>query len=234
MERAWRGGLRIFVNLLVENGKLCELYPLKRNSCDEMDSIRLQAKDMRRAAATTSTRSTAAPARAGSGSCTDPFQARRVINAGQARRGHGHRGHRACSTAGRSNDVRDVRPNADDRPAARRGLPHGRRADGAGQQVRQRARPASPATTGTTGVVVNTGNKLETGKFWDMQHCHGPGRRVRPASRPTLSDHDARRRSSTRSLSSSCRPAARAGLPAPPALQHARPDRPRRLPDPRA
>ena len=46
MERSWRGGQRIFVNLLVENNKLCELYPLKRNSCDDMDSIRLQAKDM--------------------------------------------------------------------------------------------------------------------------------------------------------------------------------------------
>ncbi len=34
------------MNLLVENNKLCQVYPLKRNSCDDMDSIRLQAKDM--------------------------------------------------------------------------------------------------------------------------------------------------------------------------------------------
>ena len=47
MERSWRAGQRILVNLLVENNKLCEIYPLKRNSCDDMDSIRLQAKDMR-------------------------------------------------------------------------------------------------------------------------------------------------------------------------------------------
>ena len=46
MERAWRGGQRLFVNLLVENNKLCEIYPLKRNSCDDMDSIRLQARQM--------------------------------------------------------------------------------------------------------------------------------------------------------------------------------------------
>ena len=44
LERAWRGGQRLFVNLLVENNKLCEIYPLKRNSCDDMDSIRLQAQ----------------------------------------------------------------------------------------------------------------------------------------------------------------------------------------------
>ena len=43
-QRAWRGGQRIFVNLLVENEVLCELYPLKKNSCNEMDSARLQAK----------------------------------------------------------------------------------------------------------------------------------------------------------------------------------------------
>ena len=30
------------MNLFVENRALCELYPLKRNSCDEMDSVRLQ------------------------------------------------------------------------------------------------------------------------------------------------------------------------------------------------
>ena len=47
MERSWRAGQRILVNLLVENNKLCELYPLKRNSCNDMDSIRLQAKQMR-------------------------------------------------------------------------------------------------------------------------------------------------------------------------------------------
>ncbi|HEX4976546.1 MAG TPA: hypothetical protein VFV40_01655, partial [Nocardioides sp.] len=47
MERSWRGGLRLFVNLLVENNQLCQLYPYKRNSCDDMDSIRLQAKQMR-------------------------------------------------------------------------------------------------------------------------------------------------------------------------------------------
>jgi hypothetical protein len=47
MERAWRGGERIFVNLLVENGQLCKVYPLKKNSCDEMTSIRLQADRMR-------------------------------------------------------------------------------------------------------------------------------------------------------------------------------------------
>ena len=46
MERSWRAGQRMLVNLLVENNQLCMIYPLKRNSCDDMTSIRLQAKDM--------------------------------------------------------------------------------------------------------------------------------------------------------------------------------------------
>jgi hypothetical protein len=44
IERAWRGGLRIMVADLVENRALCELYPLKKNSCVDMDSLRLQAR----------------------------------------------------------------------------------------------------------------------------------------------------------------------------------------------
>jgi microsomal dipeptidase-like Zn-dependent dipeptidase len=46
IERAWRGGLRIMVNDLVENRALCEIYPLKQNDCNEMNSARRQAQDM--------------------------------------------------------------------------------------------------------------------------------------------------------------------------------------------
>ncbi|WP_436495778.1 galactose-binding domain-containing protein [Actinokineospora sp. HUAS TT18] len=44
IERAWRGGLRFMVNHLVANRQLCDIYPIKNQSCNEMDSIRLQAK----------------------------------------------------------------------------------------------------------------------------------------------------------------------------------------------
>lgn len=46
IERAWRGGLRLMVNHLVSNRQLCDLYPIKNQPCDEMDSIRLQARLM--------------------------------------------------------------------------------------------------------------------------------------------------------------------------------------------
>ncbi|MEU6037568.1 Coagulation factor 5/8 type domain-containing protein [Actinomadura sp. NPDC047616] len=44
VERSWRAGQRILVNQLVSNRTLCEIYPLKKYSCDEMESIRLQAR----------------------------------------------------------------------------------------------------------------------------------------------------------------------------------------------
>ncbi|BBC38302.1 F5/8 type C domain protein [Streptomyces graminofaciens] len=44
IERAWRGGQRVLVNDLVTNGMICSIYPFKDRSCDEMTSIRLQAK----------------------------------------------------------------------------------------------------------------------------------------------------------------------------------------------
>ena len=46
IERAWRGGLRVLVADLVENRALCEIYWLKKNPCGDMDSLRLQARDL--------------------------------------------------------------------------------------------------------------------------------------------------------------------------------------------
>lgn len=54
LERSWRGGQRIYVNLLVENEVLCVLYPNLANptanvpgvtkNCNDMDQVRRQAK----------------------------------------------------------------------------------------------------------------------------------------------------------------------------------------------
>ncbi len=82
MERAWRGGMRLFVNLLVENNQLCTIYPLKRNSCDDMDSIRLQAKQMRAFQRYVDAQY-GGPGKGWYRIVTDPFQARRVINSGK-------------------------------------------------------------------------------------------------------------------------------------------------------
>ncbi|GGW97902.1 hypothetical protein GCM10010297_19280 [Streptomyces malachitofuscus] len=44
IERAWRGGQRVMVNDLVTNGVICSVYFFKDRGCDEMTSIRLQAR----------------------------------------------------------------------------------------------------------------------------------------------------------------------------------------------
>ncbi|MFT4189300.1 MAG: membrane dipeptidase [Aeromicrobium sp.] len=47
VERAWRGGQRLWVNLLVENTVLCSIYPGPNKTCTDMDSIRTQAAQAR-------------------------------------------------------------------------------------------------------------------------------------------------------------------------------------------
>jgi microsomal dipeptidase-like Zn-dependent dipeptidase len=44
LERAWRGGQRVLVTNLTSNATLCVIYPFKDKPCDEMASVRLQAK----------------------------------------------------------------------------------------------------------------------------------------------------------------------------------------------
>ncbi len=82
LERSWRGGLRIFTNLLVENNVLCELYPLKKNSCNDMDAVRLQAADMRRMQDYIDAQY-GGPGKGWYRIVQSPFEARRVINQGK-------------------------------------------------------------------------------------------------------------------------------------------------------
>ncbi len=82
LERSWRGGLRVFTNLLTENNVLCELYPLKKNSCNDMDAIRLQAKDMRQLQDYIDAQY-GGPGRGWYRIVRDPFEARRIVNQGK-------------------------------------------------------------------------------------------------------------------------------------------------------
>ena len=70
LERSWRGGQRLFVNLLVENNKLCELYPLPVTGRTPATTWTRSACRPRTCtpSRTTSTRSGVDPARASTGS----------------------------------------------------------------------------------------------------------------------------------------------------------------------
>lgn len=82
LERSWRAGLRIHTSLLTENHVLCAVYPLKKNSCDDRDAVRLQAADMR-AMQDYIDAQYGGPGRGWYRIVTDPFEARRVINQGK-------------------------------------------------------------------------------------------------------------------------------------------------------
>jgi hypothetical protein len=82
LERAWRAGLRIHTSLLTENHVLCAVYPLKKNSCDDRDAVRLQAQDMR-AMQDYVDAQYGGPGRGWYRIVTDPFEARKVINQGK-------------------------------------------------------------------------------------------------------------------------------------------------------
>ncbi|HEX2058132.1 MAG TPA: hypothetical protein VHI71_07160 [Actinomycetota bacterium] len=82
LERAWRGGLRLMVNLLVDNNQLCKIYPYKRNSCNEMDGVRLQARRIRELERYVDAQS-GGPGEGWFRIVDDPFEAREVINDGK-------------------------------------------------------------------------------------------------------------------------------------------------------
>ena len=170
MERSWRGGQRILVNLLVENNKLCELYPLKRNSCDDMDSIRLQAKDMY-AFQDYIDAQNGGPGQGWYRIVTSP-PGSQGHQRGQARRRDGHRD-RGAVRLHQKLGVPDLRcSKADHRPAARRGA-----YAWASRQMElvnkfDNALAGVAGDSGSIGSLVNSANILETGSPWRMRTCN--------------------------------------------------------------
>ena len=69
----------MFTNLLVDNNQLCKIYPFKRNSCNEMDGVRLQAQRIRELERYIDAQN-GGPGEGWFRIVTDPFEARRVIN----------------------------------------------------------------------------------------------------------------------------------------------------------
>jgi microsomal dipeptidase-like Zn-dependent dipeptidase len=167
LERAWRGGLRMFTNLLVDNGVLCEIYPYKRNSCNEMDGVRLQAQRLHELERFIDAQS-GGPGEGWFRIVTDPFQARRVINDGKLAVVMGievsvpfdcgeYLDVARCTEA-------DIKARLDEVYAL-------------GVRQMELTNKFDNALTGVTGdsgsfgVVVNQGNKYETGQYWAMKSC---------------------------------------------------------------
>jgi microsomal dipeptidase-like Zn-dependent dipeptidase len=167
MERSWRGGLRLFTNLLVENNKLCELYPLKKNSCDDMDSIRLQARQMRAFERYVDAQY-GGPGEGWYRIVTNPFQARRVINEGKL-----------AVVMGIETSIPFKCTMKLDVPQCDAASIDAQLAEVHRMGVRQmelvnkfdNALSGVAGDEGSTGLLVNGANFLETGSYWAMEHC---------------------------------------------------------------
>jgi hypothetical protein len=167
MERAWRGGLRMFVNLFVDNSVLCQIYPLKQNSCDEMDSVRLQNQRIRELERYIDAQS-GGPGRGWFRIVTDPFEARRVMNDGRL----------AVVLGIEISDLFGCRM-LNDQPQCTAADIDRQMADVQAMGVRQlefvnkfdNALSGVAGDGGTLGVVINLANFYDTGHFWAMQSC---------------------------------------------------------------
>ncbi len=170
LERSWRGGLRIFVNLLVDNEVLCTAYPYKKNSCNEMDGVRLQARRIRELQDYIDAQN-GGPGKGWFRIVTDPFEARRVANEGKLAVILGIEVSKLFD-CGVYNDQPECTAEQIDQRLAEvyelgvRDMELVNKFDNALGGV--------AGDTGSTGIAVNGGNRVETGRFWAMGPCEDP------------------------------------------------------------
>jgi hypothetical protein len=185
LERSWRGGQRLFVNLLVENNQLCQIYPFgpvgtpaSKKSSDDMDSLERQAHDMYDLQDYVDAQ-WGGPGEGWYRIVKTPWQARKVINAGKMAVVMGIEtsvpfGCTFKATPGPGGEDHDV-------PAAVCTPEHIKKqldlVHGWGVRQMELVNKFDNALAGvagdnaSTGAVVNQANFLETGSYWDMQHC---------------------------------------------------------------
>ncbi|MGZ6745340.1 MAG: hypothetical protein ACXVD0_05485 [Nocardioides sp.] len=172
LERSWRGGQRIFVNLLVENNQLCQIYPLHKNAeyakCDDMESIHRQARDMYQMQNYIDAQF-GGPGKGFYRIVTNPFQARKVINAGKMAVIMGIETSVPFGCTSNPAATQPCDPASIDRQLSEvhrwgvRQMELVNKFDNALSGV--------AGDNGETGAIVNQANFKETGSYWDMRHC---------------------------------------------------------------
>jgi len=167
VERAWRGGQRLWVNLLVENTVLCSVYPGPNKTCSDMDSIRTQAAESR-AFENYVDAQWGGPGKGWYRIVTTPSQARAVINEGKLAVVLGTESSNlfGCSTILDSPQC--------DQQAVTEGLDELYDL-GIRQMVPthkfDNAFSGTKGDEGFNGIVTNFGNALQSTSFLDMQPC---------------------------------------------------------------
>ena len=167
LQRSYEGGLRLMTNLLVENTALCQLFPQKKNSCNEMDSVRLQARRLYELQDYVDAQY-GGPGEGWFRIVTTPAQARAVINSGRLAVVLGIE----VSQLFDCGEILDQPQCTAEQIDQRVQEVH----DMGVRQVEMinkfdNALSGVAGDGGTTGVIVNQGNKLVTGHYWDMRTC---------------------------------------------------------------
>jgi hypothetical protein len=167
LERAWRGGQRIIVNLLVQNRALCEIYPLKSSACNDMESARIQAREMF-ALQDYIDAQYRGPGKGFLRIVRSPAEARRVINDGKLAVVLGIEVSEVLD-CGLQNDVpqcttADIDAGLDELSAmgVRSIFPIHKFDNALG---------GTAMDSGATGILVNLGNKYATGRWWQAGPC---------------------------------------------------------------
>ncbi len=176
MERSWRGGLRLFTNLLVENNQLCQLYPFKdpqtfaKTQCDDTLSVELQAQDMRDFEDYIDAQY-GGPGKGWYRIVTSPFEARRVINQGKLAVIMGIE-----TSIPFGCTVKATVPQCDE-ASIDAALDRAHRMGVRQMEIVNKFDNALSGITGDegqTGALVNSANFAETGSFWRMETCEEP------------------------------------------------------------
>lgn len=167
LERAYHGGLRLTTVLLVENTALCQIFPVKENSCNEMDSVRLQAQRMFELQDYVDAQS-GGPGEGWLRIVTTPAQARQTINDGRL----------AIVLGIEVSELFDCRAPLDQPQCTEESISASLR-EVADMGVRQmelinkfdNGLSGVTGDGGATGMIVNQGQFLTSGHFWDFDTC---------------------------------------------------------------
>ena len=169
VQRAWMGGLRLMVMGINENRVLCELQANRETNCNEMDTVRRGLKDIHDLQDYVDAQA-GGPGKGFFQIVTNPYDARRVINQGRM----------AVVLEIEISEPFDCR--GWDQPSCDQGQVDRQLDEMYGLGVRSMLllnKFDNPLTgvrfdSGEAGVLINGGNKLSAGSYWDAKTCTGP------------------------------------------------------------
>ena len=167
LERAWRSGLRVVVNLLVDNRALCRVYPYRKYDCSEMGAAKRELDRTLELVDYIDAQS-GGPGKGWLRIARDPFEARRIVNEGKLALVFGIETSRLFE-CGVYDDVPEC-----DREDVDRELERWHDLGVRSLQLVNKFDNAFSGVTGDGGIqgpIVNFGNKLETNRWWDMRTC---------------------------------------------------------------